>query len=144
MRKHLGCLLWLAVSANLFAGCGAGPISIRGRVTDVNGSPIQKAEVATEPETDVVVSNSRGFFILRQRITELGETEEIKAGRYRVTIRKFGFEELNFAVTVKGGKNRIKDLVMRERKPDIEDTAPDGVEEKQLQPGETSTPMQGV
>ena len=107
-------------------------------------APFKRQRWRPSLETDVVVSNSRGFFILRQRITELGETEEIKAGRYRVTIRKFGFEELNFAVTVKGGRNRIKDLVMRERKPDIEDTSPDGVEEKQLQPGETSTPMQGV
>ncbi|MEE2757856.1 MAG: carboxypeptidase-like regulatory domain-containing protein [Myxococcota bacterium] len=143
MRSFFYGLL-LGSTTLLSVGCGAGPISIRGRVIDVNGSPIQKAEIATQPETDVVVSNSRGFFVLRQRITELGETEQIKAGRYRVTVRKFGFEELQFAIRVKGGKNRIKDLVMRERKPEIEDTAPDESMEKKVQPGETSTPKQGV
>ena len=62
----------------------------------------------------------------------------------QVTIRKFGFEELQFDVKVQGGKNRIRDLVMRERTPDIQDTAPEEQKERELQPGETSTPKQGV
>ena len=79
-----------------FSACGAGPLSIKGRIIDDKDTPIQKAEIATQPETDVVVSNSRGFFLLRQRITELGETKPIEPGRYRVTVRKFGFEDLRF------------------------------------------------
>jgi hypothetical protein len=144
MSIRLSFLCGILFVTSFATGCGAGPISIRGKVIDVNGGPVQKAEIATQPETDVVVSNSRGFFVLRQRITELGETEQIKPGRYRVTIRKFGFEELQFDVKVQGGKNRIRDLVMRERTPDIQDTAPEEQKERELQPGETSTPKQGV
>ena len=137
-------IILLLGSLQILPACGAGPISIRGRVVDVQGSPVQKAEIATQPETDVVVSNSRGFFVLRQRITELGETEAIKVGKYRVTVRKFGFEELQFDIRIQGGKNRIRDLVMKERTPDIQDTAPEQQKEKQVQPGESSTPKQGV
>ena len=44
-----------------------------------------------------------------------------------MTIRKFGFEELNFAVTVKGGREPNQGPGDARRKPDIEDTSPDGV-----------------
>jgi len=144
MKSLFTIRVGVLLAAALFAGCGAAPISIRGKVVDVNGGPIQKAEIATQPETDVVVSNSKGFFVLRQRITELGETEPIKRGRYRVTIRKFGFTELQFDVKVESGKNRIRDLVMRERTPDIMETAPEAGPEKKLQRGEESTPKQGI
>ena len=41
--------LMLAGVALLAVGCGAGPVSIGGRVVDHRGTPIQKAEVVTEP-----------------------------------------------------------------------------------------------
>ncbi len=128
----------------LLSACGSGPTTIRGRITDATGSPIAKAEIATQPETDVVVSNSRGFFVLRQRITELGESQAIQPGRYRFTIRKFGFEELKFDVNVKGGTNKIKALQMRERTPDIEDTAPSETKEDEITPIDGSSPIRGV
>jgi len=127
-------LVAMTCGALFLSACGSGPTTIRGRITDATGSPIAKAEVATQPETDVVVSNSRGFFVLRQRITELGESLPIKPGKYRFTIRKFGFEELKFDVNVKAGSNKIKSLQMRERTPDIEDTAPSETQDDQTAP----------
>ena len=138
-------LFWLlaSVAGSVAVGCGGGPISIKGRVVDARGAPISKAEVATTPETDVVVSNSRGFFVLRQRITELGETEPIKAGVYRLLIRKFGFKEMGIQIKVQGGNNRVKDLILEERTAEFDDTAPDPGAEKKVRPDETSAPKQG-
>ena len=125
--------------------CGASPISIHGRVVDDNGSPIPKAEIATEPATDVVVSNGRGFFLLRQRITELGETARIQAGKYRITIRKFGYEDLSFAIPVREGKNVIKQsIVMKERTADMgEEVRPDRMQESETEPDGASVPKIG-
>lgn len=124
--------------------CGAGPISISGRVVDHQGTPVQKAEVVTEPQTDLVVTNSRGFFVLRQRINELGETEAIPAGVYKIVVRKFGFQDLAFNATVEGGPVKVTDLVLQPRTPDIGETAPDVLTEEERAPDETSVPNTGI
>lgn len=134
----------IALAASTLLACGGGPISIGGRVIDHRGTPVPKAEVATAPETDVVVSNTRGFFVLRQRINDLGETEPIPPGTYRIMVRKFGFEDLDFEVTVDGGQTRVKDLVMKPRTPDIGETAPEALEEKETAPDEASIPKTGI
>lgn len=136
-------LLMLAGVLTLVA-CGGGPISIGGRVVDHRGTPVSKAEVATQPETDVVVTNSRGFFVLRQRINDLGETEPIPGGTYRIMVRKFGFEDLDFEVTVEGGQTRVADLILNPRTPDIGETAPEALEEKEIAPDESSIPKTGI
>ncbi|MCA9558151.1 MAG: carboxypeptidase regulatory-like domain-containing protein [Myxococcales bacterium] len=136
--------LMLAGVALLAVGCGAGPVSIGGRVVDHRGTPIQKAEVVTEPETDVSLTNSRGFFVLRQRITEIGETAPIPPGEYTIKVRKFGFEELAFRVAVEGGPTRVEDLVMQPRTPDIGEAAPEVTEDPERAPDEASTPKSGI
>ncbi|MEZ4468267.1 MAG: carboxypeptidase-like regulatory domain-containing protein [bacterium] len=141
-----GPLKWLLAAPALAAlvACGGGPITIGGRVVDHRGSPLAKAEVQTEPETDVVVSNNRGFFLLRQRINDLGETEAILPGVYRVKVRKFGFEDLDFEVKVEDdGPAKVSDLVMQPRTPDIGETAPEVTDERPVTAGETSVPVSG-
>lgn len=136
-------LLPLAAAVTLVA-CGGGPISVGGRVVDHRGTPVPKAEVSTMPETDVVVTNSRGFFVLRQRINDLGETEPIPPDTYRIMVRKFGFEDLDFEVTVEGGTTRVADLILKPRTPDIGETAPEALEEKEIAPDESSIPKTGI
>ncbi len=134
----------LAALAVLTVACGAGPVSIGGRVVDHRGTPIQKAEVVTLPETDVSLTNSRGFFVLRQRINDQGETEAIAAGRYTIKVRRFGFEEMAFQVDVEGGPTRVPDLIMKPRTPDIGEAAPDVTADPEREPDETSTPTLGI
>lgn len=124
--------------------CGGGPTSIAGRVVDHTGTPVQKAEIVTEPETDVVVTNTRGFFVLSKRINEVGESEPIPPGKYAIKVRKFGFQDLAIEVSVEGGKQKVDDLVMQPRTPDIGEMAPDVTDERETQPDEGSTPKTGI
>jgi hypothetical protein len=134
----------LSLVALLTLACGSGPIIIQGRVVDHRGMPVSKAEVVTEPQTDLVVSNSRGFFVLRQRINDLGETELIAAGVYRIHVRKFGFEDLSFDVKAEGGPMKVADIILQPRTPDIGEAAPDTTEEQERGSGEGSIPNQGI
>lgn len=137
-------LLSMAVMGTLLAACGSAPISIGGKVVDHRGSPVAKAEVQTEPETDIVQTNDRGFFVLNKRLNDLGETEPLRPGVYRVKVRKFGFEDLDFEVTVEDdGPAKVSDLVLQPRTPDIGETAPEVTEERQIQAGDTSVPVSG-
>lgn len=136
-------LLLIAGTLTLVA-CGGGPISIGGRAVDNRGTPVAKAEVSTQPETDVVVTNSRGFFVLRQRINDLGETEPIPPGVYRIMVRKFDFEDRNFEVNVEGGQTRVEDVILQPRTPDIGETAPEAIEEKPVDSDAASTPKTGI
>ena len=134
----------LLLVLSLAPACGGGPVSIGGRVLDDQGAAIAKAEVTTRPETDIVITNSKGFFILRQRITDSGETEPIGPGTYELLIRKFGFEDLTRSIKCEGGKLRVPDVVMNPRAPDIGESAPDVTEEVETDPGETSSPKIGI
>jgi len=128
----------------LLAACGAAPVTMSGRVIDDRGTAVIKAEVFTEPETDVVMTNKRGFFVLRQKIGETGEAQPIKPGIYTIMVRKFGFEDLTFEVKLEGGKTKIPDLALEPRTPDIAETAPDPTAEQELDPDEGSIPVGGI
>ena len=130
-------------AALLLVACGSQPVSLNGRILDQKGSAVQKAEVFTEPETDVVMSNNRGFFTLKQRLNESGESEPIAPGVYKIKVRKFGFEDAAFEVTIEGGPTKVPDITLAPRTPDIDDTAPDQTQEKEFDNDTTSTPVLG-
>ena len=134
--------LALVVSALLIA-CGTQPVSLSGRILDQKGSAVAKAEVFTEPETDVVMTNNRGFFMLKQRLNESGNSEPISAGVYKIKVRKFGFEDAAFEVTIEGGPTKVPDISLNPRTPDIDETAPDTTQEKEFDNDTTSTPVLG-
>ncbi len=135
-----------ALVLGLGSGCGGGgPTVIAGRVVDHKGTPIAKAEVFTEPETDLTMTNNRGFFNIRQALSDLGESKPIEPGTYRIKVRKFGFEDLTFEVLVDGGEAKLaQDLVLKPRTPDIGDTAPDPTQEQEVAPDDMSTPITGI
>lgn len=137
-------IIGLALMALFTIACGSGPLIISGRVVDHRGVPVTKAEVVTEPQTDLVVTNSRGFFVLRQRINDLGETEPIPVGVYRIHVRKFGFQDLSFDVKAEGGPLKVADLILQPRTPDIGEAAPDVMKEQERAPDEVSVPNQGI
>lgn len=124
--------------------CGSGPTSIMGRVVDHQGTAVSKAEVVSEPQTDLVVTNSKGFFILQQRINELGESTEIPAGVYQIIVRKFGYQELIVNAKADGGPLKLPDLMLQPRTPDIGDSAPQVLEDDERAPDEMSVPNTGI
>jgi hypothetical protein len=134
--------LAVVASAALIA-CGSAPVSLSGRILDQKGSAVQKAEVFTEPETDVVMTNNRGFFTLKQRLDESGVSQQIPAGVYKIKVRKFGFEDAAFEVTIEGGPTKVPDITLAPRTPDINETAPDTTQEKEFDNDTTSTPVLG-
>ena len=133
----------LLLVAMLCAACGAGPVSLGGRVVDESGSALHKVEVSTEPETDVVVTNSKGFFLLRQRIDDSGNTQPLKPGDYTVVARKMGYEDFTLKVSVADGPTRVNDLRLKARTLETGDTAPEALEEHKVSGGEGSTPIIG-
>jgi hypothetical protein len=134
----------LGVLTLVLTACGGGPIIMSGRVVDHRGMPVTKAEVVTEPQTDLVVTNNRGFFVLRQRINDIGETEPIPLGVYRIHVRKFGFQDLAFEVKAEGGPLKVADLILQPRTPDIGEAAPDVLEDQERAPDEGSVPKNGI
>jgi hypothetical protein len=136
-------VLRLLVSVLLLTGCGAGPTLIQGRVVDQSGLPMGKAEIETSPQTDLAVSNSRGFFVLQKRINDQGEAEPIVAGVYHVQVRKFGFEPVSFEVHAEGGRVKVADVVMQPRTLDVGDAPPSVTVEPKLGADDGSTPVSG-
>ena len=131
------------VASTALIACGSAPVSLSGRILDQKGSAVQKAEVFTEPETDVVMTNNRGFFTLKQRLDESGVSQQISAGVYKIKVRKFGFEDAAFEVTIEGGPTKVPDITLAPRTPDINETAPDTTQEKEFDNDTTSTPVLG-
>lgn len=138
-QKHL----IFAAFITLLIGCG-GPAVIKGKVVDNQGTIIDRAEVTTEPETDMILTNSRGFFIIRSKINQLNEPEEIAPGKYLVKIQKFGYENFSAEVDIQKGENIVKDLVLLPKTPDIGEASPDEMEERKIKAGDTSIPMTGI
>ncbi len=124
--------------------CGGGPLVISGRVFDDQGTAISKAEVVTNPETDIAVTNQQGYFSLRQQIDEMGDTKPLSAGTYVVQIRKFGYEDVSIDVKLEKGELKLPDIVMEPRTLDVGDAAPDVTEERALDTDEGSTPTSGI
>jgi hypothetical protein len=138
LRVALGVLVALSMAA-----CGSAPVSLTGRVLDQKGAPVNKAEVFTEPETDMVTTNNRGFFALTKRLNDAGDQEPIRPGPYVIRVRRFGFEDATFEVKIEGGPTKVPDIVLSPRTPDIDDTAPDATADKEFEADTTSTPVQG-
>lgn len=138
-------LFALGAVTGLLTACSSGPTQIKGRVVDHRGAPIAKAVIQTDPPTDTVFSNNRGFFILKQRLNDLGDAEAILPGTYEIKVNKSGFEDLAFEVSVEGGSTRLaEDLVMQPRTLDIGDAAPEETRERETTSGEAGVPTQGI
>jgi hypothetical protein len=135
--------LALTMLLGALTACAGGPTTIKGRVVDHRGAPVAKAVIQTEPATDTVFTTNRGFFVLRQRLNDLGDAEPILPGDYKIRVNKSGFEDQAAEVTVEGGPTQITDLVMQPRTLDVGEAAPEELQEREVSPGDTSVPIQG-
>lgn len=143
-RLRSAPLMWTCwgITALLLAACST-PTLIKGRVVDARGAPIAKAVIETTPPTDSVVTNSRGFFVLRQRLSSTGDPEPLPPGAYRVRVTKTGFEDLDRDVVARGGTVELAQLVLQPRTLDVGEAAPEALKDKPTLHDDTSPPMVG-
>ena len=139
--------VWMTHAAGLMmlillSGCG-GRRAIMGRVIDETGTPVQRAEISTEPTTDIVLTNSKGIFSIRQILMDNGEIAPIETGQYTLTVRQLGFEDLILELDYDGGVVKLPELEMVRKTMDFDPTAPDPTQFK-YDPGNDQTPIQGT
>lgn len=135
--------LSLSLLLGMLTACAGGPTTIKGRVVDHRGAPVAKAVIQTEPPTDTVFTSNRGFFVLRQRLNDLGDAEPILPGDYEIRVTKSGFEDKAAEVKVEGGPMQITELIMEPRTLDVGEAAPEELKDREVAPGDTSIPIQG-
>ena len=129
-RALIGLFLW-----SLCVGCGAQKIEIVGQVIQATGIPISRAKVTTMPQTDIVNTDRKGLFRLA-RSFEGGKEIPIKPGQYQITVSKQGYENLNFMITIKEGKNWAKKRIMQIEQPDVDLVDPESAPEEQVEGGD--------
>ena len=134
------CLASLA----FLTACGSSQLVMSGRVLDQSGLALSKVEVATDPATDIVVSNQNGFYSIRQRIDDFGEIHPITPGTYLVRLSKFGFKDVKLEVTIEKGELKLPDVILEVKELDIGDASPDATEERKLGADEGSIPASGI
>ena len=96
----LCCLL--ALTGRLQAQPPAVGAVIRGRVLDSLGKPIANAEAALAGTPHRTISNSSGAYVLR----DIGE------GRYRLVVRRFGYEPVTLDANITGSDTLDADVVL--------------------------------
>lgn len=143
MRSARATVLGLVAFLLIGVGCGGGRKAIIGRVIDINGTPVGKAEVSTFPPTDIVLTNRKGIFNIRQVIDAEGNIQPLPEGKYTLTIRKLSFEDLVMDLDFDGGTMKLPSLEMVPQGMEINPTAPTATEEKPLDPSESGPPKQG-
>lgn len=131
----VGLALALAL---LLAACGTTRIS--GRVVDERKKPIKAASVETDPPTDYIVTNHFGIFAIERFLDETNTAQPLKAGSYKLTIKKLGYKDKIIPVQVKdGGEAVLGDIVLNRKKIEMEQL--DDVEgTKQVGPGAGDLP----
>lgn len=115
--------VWIAA---LLWACGGN--AFVGRVVDEGGAPVARAEVSTEPATDIVLTKENGVFTLRQVVDPTGEVRPIEDGSYTVVVRKLGFLPLQFTVEADGGTHQLGERTLSTKQLEITPTAPQPTE----------------
>ena len=113
---HRHIAVWMTRSVGLtllvlLSGCG-GRRAIMGRVIDEHGAPIHRAEIRTEPTTDIVLTNDNGAFTIRQALAKDGGFSPIKADQYTLIVRQHGYVDLVMDLDYDGGVMQLPILEM--------------------------------
>lgn len=95
----------MAGIALLFSTLAFSQVSLRGKVTDIHGSPLPGASIVVLSPRQVTVTNDQGIF----------EMENLKPGTYSVRATYVGFEPLTQTVTIaEGAKSKNLDFSLQE------------------------------
>lgn len=127
---------------SLLSACGGGASVLHGRVLSEDGAPLAGAQIETEPETDLAVSNKSGHFTIRHVAAADGSSKPIPAGTYKIKVKLFGYADASIDATV-GEEAPKAEVILSKRRPDTEVDAPTTTAESFKDPGQVSTPVGG-
>lgn len=139
-----GTMRLVGLLAVLMFGCGAGPTAIVGTITDETMAPVYRAEVITEPHTELVLTNRKGMFSITQVFDEQDLGQSLPSGHYKIIVRRTGFTDLEFEVDV-DGPTRLEPRMMTPKILDVGPALGPGItpnDPKDLRKGDT--PIDGV
>ena len=102
--SHLKSYLILALISVSGVACTAKKIIISGQVVSASGLPVTRAEVVTQPPTDIVSTDQNGYFIIDRKIMRAtGEKQNIPPAVYQIRVSREGFLPLEFSVKAEKG-----------------------------------------
>ena len=110
---------WVIALAVALTACGT--TKITGKVVDDEKKPVQAASIETDPPTDFIVTNHYGYFVIDRSLDATNNQQPIKAGSYKVVIKKLGFKPKTIP-TVEledGAEFALGDVVLKRKKIDI-------------------------
>lgn len=136
MKRVIGSMLAVALAA-----CGGAP-RIVGTVVDEDGQPVAKAEVRTEPASDLELSDDKGRFYI-ERVLGEGEPQPLPAGAYKLIVSKLpGFEVTEQMLDV-SGETTVR-VELKAKEADIGPAvSPNPVKEKPIDPSDPNPPKDG-
>ena len=141
---HGRSLLGALAAVMLLSACGT--TRIVGRVVDDEKKPVQAASVETDPPTDYIVTNHHGFFVIDRQLDASNTIQPLKAGSYKVIIKKLGFKPKTISsVDLEDGNEVVLGDILLKRKRiemlDLED--PDALQDGGPRPDALPLPVRG-
>jgi hypothetical protein len=138
--KHANAALG-ALTAMFMLACGGGPITIHGRLVDNTSAPLHRVEVASEPDTQLALTNERGQFALTQRVND---GSPIPPGTYTLTFVKDGFKDLVREIVATGGRVDLAEVMMTPLTAEVGPASPEPTKQVKPTSDTTSTPVKGT
>ncbi|MBM4319244.1 MAG: carboxypeptidase regulatory-like domain-containing protein [Deltaproteobacteria bacterium] len=96
--------------------CGCGTTLVRGQVLDDQKQPVRGAAIATEPPTDMRISDQQGRFAVERLIDQNNNIQPLTPGSYTLIIRKLGFEDKTLPIQLEKRQELDLGSVVLERK----------------------------
>lgn len=134
----------LLVLSACFLGLGCTPktIVISGQIIQSSGLPIDRAQVVSVPTTDIVTTDTKGYFYIKRRVIPgTSELANIGPGRYMIRVTREGYQPLEFSVMAQKGNVWANRHVMQSEQALIEKVAPEKSEVEEIAPAQA--PMRG-
>lgn len=141
LRRRLGVLMILVASLSGW-GCTPKMIVISGQIIQSSGLPIDRAQVVSIPSTDIVTTDTKGYFYIKRRVIPgTSELANITPGRYMIRVTREGYQPLEFSVMAQKGNVWANRHVMQSEQALIEKVAPEKSEIEEIAPAQA--PMRG-
>lgn len=110
--------LFILLTGSLLVACGT--TTVRGRVLDDQKQPVRGAAISTEPPTDLRISDQLGNFAIERLIDEDSNARPLTPGKYKLTIKKLGYEDREIPFALEQRQDLILgDVVLVRKKIDV-------------------------